>query len=601
MKRVIFEKITLQNFLSVGEEPVSIEFRPGINIITGNNLDKPDRQNGIGKSTLADGINFAIFGETLRPLPKKDLIVNNIVGGTATAQLSFRVETTKGANSYKIVRTLNPNKVQFYEDDIDITRDSIANTTKHICSVLGASPSLFQNCVIMSVNNATSFMSKNKVEKRKFIEDIFGMEVFSKMTSVIRQEYLETKKEYDIGNARLEELTSTYDSYVQQQAKLEERKSEKRELYLTRKSNNEKEIEDIEEAISKISIVDVTAANDTIDKLKQLDSKTETEITSKVESIADVKSTVTRLTEKCKEIGTKDSTCPVCLRPIEEHDKEVIDAEKQALKQQIVEKAEELKTSSEAVKELRQKRDKIKAAIEKTQQQIVSNNLNMHRIQSYNDRISQLRKWLVELGEDLDHLDDNSDEFTQLIEASQLQRDSVAESVGQQSKKLSKLDVVKFIVSEEGVKSYIVNKLLELLNSKLHLYLKKLDSNSQCIFNEYFEEEIVNEQGKNCSYFNFSGAERKAIDLACLFAFSDIRRLQGGVSYNIAIYDELFDSSFDSKGIEIVTDILQDRADELNECIYVISHRKESLKAVTGDIIFLEKQGGITRRVNYTE
>ena len=63
----------------MGEEPVSVEFNKGINVITGNNLDKPDRQNGIGKSTLADGINFAIFGETLRPLPKKDLIVNNIV------------------------------------------------------------------------------------------------------------------------------------------------------------------------------------------------------------------------------------------------------------------------------------------------------------------------------------------------------------------------------------------------------------------------------------------------------------------------------------------------------------------------------------------
>lgn len=601
MKRVIFEKITLQNFLSVGEEPVSIEFRSGINIITGNNLDKPDRQNGIGKSTLADGINFAIFGETLRPLPKKDLIVNNIVGGTAAAQLSFKVETTTGSNTYKIVRTLSPNKVQFYENDVDITRDSIGNTTKHICSVLGASPSLFQNCVIMSVNNATSFMSKNKVEKRKFIEDIFGMEVFSKMTAVIRQEYLETKKEFDIGSARLEELSNTYDSYVQQQSKLEEKKKEKRELYLSRKTTNENEIEEIEGLISNISIVDVSAVDSTIDKLKLLDQRTEVEITTKVESIADVKSAVAHLREKCKEIGTKDSTCPVCLRPIEEHDKEVIEAEKQSLKQQIIEKADELKSNTEAVIELRKKRDKIRGAIEKTQQQVISNNLNQYRIATFNDRIFQLKKWLEELDEDLSHLDDNSDEFTLLIESSKQQRDTVAEGVSKQSKKLSKLDVVKFIVSEEGVKSYIVNKLLELLNSKLHFYLKKLDSNSQCIFNEYFEEEIVNEQGKNCSYFNFSGAERKAIDLACLFAFSDIRRLQGGVSYNIAIYDELFDSSFDSKGIEIVTDILQERADELSECIYVISHRKESLKAVTGDIIFLEKSGGITRRVNYTE
>ena len=132
-------------------------------------------------------------------------------------------------------------------------------------------------------------------------------------------------------------------------------------------------------------------------------------------------------------------------------------------------------------------------------------------------------------------------------------------------------------------------------------YLKRLDSNSICIFNEYFEEEILNEKNKVCSYFNFSGAERKSIDLACLFTFSDIRRLQGGVQYNIAIYDELFDSSFDEKGIELITQILQDRVEELDECSIVISHRKESVKAVTGDVIFLEKENGITRRVDYTD
>ena len=162
----------------------------------------------------------------------------------------------------------------------------------------------------------------------------------------------------------------------------------------------------------------------------------------------------------------------------------------------------------------------------------------------------------------------------------------------------SQLDVVKFVISEEGVKSYIVNKLLDLLNSRLFYYLKKLDSNSVCRFNEYFEEEIVNEKGKVCSYFNFSGAERKSIDLACLFAFSDIRRTQGGVSYNMAIYDELFDSSFDSKGIDLIVDILNERIDTYNECAFIISHRKESLKAITGETIYLEKKNGITTRVD---
>ena len=210
-------------------------------------------------------------------------------------------------------------------------------------------------------------------------------------------------------------------------------------------------------------------------------------------------------------------------------------------------------------------------------------------------------KWQEELKGDLESIESTDTDFDTLIIETKQRVDKLEKKVKKFKNELSKLDIVKYIVSEEGVKSYIVNKLLELLNSKLLHYLKRLDSNSICIFNEYFEEEILNEKNKVCSYFNFSGAERKSIDLACLFTFSDIRRLQGGVQYNIAIYDELFDSSFDEKGIELITQILQDRVEELDECSIVISHRKESIKAVTGDVIYLEKENGITTRVDYTE
>jgi len=80
-----------------------------------------------------------------------------------------------------------------------------------------------------------------------------------------------------------------------------------------------------------------------------------------------------------------------------------------------------------------------------------------------------------------------------------------------------------------------------------------------------------------------------------------IRRLQGDVSFNFSIYDELFDSSLDEKGVELVIAILKERVEKFKECAMVISHRKESIKAATGDIIFLEKTNGITKRVNYLE
>jgi len=49
MQRVNFKKITIQNFLSIGDDPVEINFKTGVNFITGINKDKCDRRNGCGK------------------------------------------------------------------------------------------------------------------------------------------------------------------------------------------------------------------------------------------------------------------------------------------------------------------------------------------------------------------------------------------------------------------------------------------------------------------------------------------------------------------------------------------------------------------------
>ena len=90
MKYVNFNKVIIRNFLSVGQEPVQVEFNTGLNIITGNNKDKVDRRNGVGKSTIADSVYFAIFGTTLREL-KKDHIINNVTQRDCVVELYFTV------------------------------------------------------------------------------------------------------------------------------------------------------------------------------------------------------------------------------------------------------------------------------------------------------------------------------------------------------------------------------------------------------------------------------------------------------------------------------------------------------------------------------
>ena len=62
---------------------------------------------------------------------------------------------------------------------------------------------------------------------------------------------------------------------------------------------------------------------------------------------------------------------------------------------------------------------------------------------------------------------------------------------------------------------------------------------------------------------------------------------------------KFIDSSLDEKGVELVTNILKDRVHVHNECVMVISHRKESIQHATGDVIFLEKKNGVTSKIDY--
>ena len=600
MKQVNFKRVAIQHFLSVGEEPVVVDFSKGLHVITGSNKDKPDRRNAIGKSTIADSIYFAIFGDTLREL-KKDLIPNNITGGKTHVELDFEVVNAKETNTYKVVRHLNPSKVFIFKDGVDVTRDSISNTNKFICDITSATPSIFQNCVIMTVNNAVPFMAKSKIEKRKFIEDIFGMEVFSQMLAQLRVEYNELKREHDIVQATLIEVKNQNSNYIAQKESQLAKRADKKAIYLERKVNNITEKERLVDKLESFQDRKTSEIESVIEDYKLKLNSVDEKITEKNIEAGTKRAELKHEKAAYSKIGTEEDKCPVCLRSMDDHDVEYMEKEKDALKQRLLDLGEEIKFVNEAVTKANQVKAKIQTAIQVKTNELSEAKVANQEKKSITQRIEQLDEWLGELEIDLKQVESTETDFDSLIVESGKRLADVEAKVETFRKDLSKLDIVKYVVSEEGVKSFIVHKLLELLNSKLLTYLRKLDSNSICIFNEYFEEEITNEKNKICSYFNFSGAERKSIDLACLFTFSDMRRMQGGVKYNLAIYDELFDSSFDEKGIELVTQILQERTEELDECSIVISHRKESIKAVTGEVIYIEKENGISRRVAYTE
>lgn len=597
MKKVVFEKLLIKNFLSVGDKPVVITFKPGLHGITGINKDQLDRRNGVGKSTIPDALHFALFGTTIREL-KKEFILNNITGKTCEVSLSFSVINGKQQDQYEIVRTLEPSKCFLFHNQRDVTRDSIGNTTEYIEQIIDCNSELFQNCVIMTVNNTVPFMAKKKAEKRKFIEGIFNLEIFSKMLSQLREEQSDVKSNLETELAREDEVSKSVESLKSQQIKSHEEYTNRKALLEKRQKDNTKELATLTEKLNKfkpLNIEDITKNVQLLtEKLKSCDQQTQ-EISKQL-------ATLETKNEYCfttmSKIGTDKDVCPTCLRPVTEHDIKAIKESKKNYKREIEERDKDIKVLESKISELNTLKTKINDAIKTGQNNINQSKLLEQQRENDNKRIKQLNDYNKQVEQDLQHLTDTSSGLTTMIEEASKNLEQLQEKVNGLKKVVNLLDTVKFVVSEEGVKSLIVKRILDLFNSKLAYYLKKLNSTAIISFNEYFEEQIINEKGKLTSYFNFSGAERKAIDLATMFAFIDMLRLQGNIFYNIQFYDELLDTSLDETGVELVLSLLNEFVAKNNFGVYIISHRKECARFVTGDLIFLEKQNGITTLSN---
>lgn len=602
MQYVYFKTVKVTNFLSVGKKPVTINFRPGLNIITGKNYDKSDRANGVGKSTIADAVYFALYGSSIRDLKKENIVNNFFANDLCEVELEFCIEENDTKTEYKIVRTLNPTKCFLYINGEDKTRSGVPQTTEYITSIINTSPEVFQNSVVMTINNTVPFMAQKKVEKRKFIEGILGLEVFSNMLLIARQEFNDTKRLLDIEITKSDETDKTYKDSLKQKEAFEENRKKRLNTLLTRQNNNDNELAILNNKLSKFESVDEEAYSKIVKDVLLLKEATKTcnaKATTINKAIAEAEAHIKFNATRIKSLKKTNTTCPHCGKNIAESAEKQHDKDKHDCEQAIEKNKEVVEKESTRLKQVQEKIESLEQAL--TDLVTKQNNFSLIKKEHENTstRIQQLVVWQNQLKSDIEQLNSENDTFSTTLKEIEERIKLLQDSIAKLQEKIDIIETAKFITSEEGVKSFIVKKILEVLNTRLAFYLKRLESNSVVKFNEFFEEIVTNERGVECSYFNFSGAERKAIDLAMLFTFQDMRRSQANVWLNLSIFDELLDSSLDEKGIELVLEILRERVEKYQEAVYVISHRKESMKYCTnGEIVYLEKKNGVTTRTN---
>ena len=594
MKKVIFKKISIKNFLSIGDKSIELDFDSGISLITGINSDKGGR-NGVGKSSLVESVYWCLFGSTIRDI-KKDKVIHNQTDKNCVVVMEFIIEINNKSKKYKLTRSLEPTKIVLLEDGNDITLSTMPKTDELIKELIGANEEVFQNAVIMTANNTLPFMAQKKIDKRKFVEGILNLGIFGQMLLKTRADYNEYKKENDILGSVFSTQNKNLSLYQNQIEKNKEIKTQKIESLKNKILDNTKKIDlyidnsSIEIKIQEKRDFIISKENSTLkleDGLLKIENELQKLFKDQLESDFEVKNIKERISEAKK----KEGTCPTCKRKYENDD---ICIDINDLSEKLSTNLDKNEKINKKISTFADKKRTLKTAISSNKFEVENLNKEIQQLLVDSKEIYHLKDKNEELLKDIEEIENSKDNVDDLIENVKKEIKESEDKIQKLQKQLLILETAKFVVSEEGVKSYIVKKMLSVLNSQLNFYLKTLNAPCTCEFNELFEETIYNSNGKECSYFNFSGGERKRIDIAILFMFQDILKLQTGVSFNISMYDELFDSALDESGVFNVMDVLKDRVEKTQETIYIISHNKTASSMTFTNTILLEKKNGTT-------
>ena len=167
-----FKTITMKNFLSVGDNPLTIIIdKSPTTIISG--------QNGVGKTaTVLDSISFALFGKSFRDI-KKAAMINSVNQRDSVVELIF----AKGSNEYKIIRGQKPHRLEvFVNNKIMNETAALSDMQKYIENeILGFDLSAFSRVVLMSTMNYIPFLNLSAYERRNFVETMLNLSVFTEM------------------------------------------------------------------------------------------------------------------------------------------------------------------------------------------------------------------------------------------------------------------------------------------------------------------------------------------------------------------------------------------------------------------------------------
>ena len=216
---ITIKNLTIKNFLSIGNQTQSISFDKGLlTLVLGENLDLggTDKRNSVGKTSIVNGLSYALFGSALTNIKRENLI-NKINGKAMLATVTF----DKDGVEYRIERGRKPNILKFSINgkdqvlqDLDESQGDSRETQKAIEEILGMKHEMFKH--IIALNTFTvPFLGMKPGEQREIIEQLLGITQLSEKADSLKVLVKESKDSIATENTRITTVQASNDRIQQ--------------------------------------------------------------------------------------------------------------------------------------------------------------------------------------------------------------------------------------------------------------------------------------------------------------------------------------------------------------------------------------------------
>lgn len=565
-----FKAVRFKNFFNFGNDFTELKYTDfDFCCVTGDN--------GAGKSSVViEPIYFALFGKPFRKINKAK-VVNNINKSKCEVHLWF----SKNKDDYVVIRGIKPDKFEIHKNGKILESKSSNTELQNFLEdkILQFNEKIFKQVCLFGSALYIPFLDLSLADRRFVIENILDLQIFSQMQIVVKDKIKlvslkvnEVESKIDYLNNDIATMQKAYNDVkkhtdgqiqeMEQSIEGYEMSIEQNEIDIKELDEKEKpvfeQMENIESKIKKL--------NEQIEEGRTIHNKKEKKAIELDSKIMQINIDLGKLEgkEQCPTCGSKADNFKDLLNEWK--------VKKKKLRDEYTIFVNELLEIENIINGINKKINiqQVKYA-EKTDEKFLINKQKA----VIDTKIKNSRTLIDGIKVSIDKLKNNTViDINEIVskENESKEKEKILKELNEQ---VDYLNIVKELTSDAGIKKYIIDKYIPIINKRINYYLNQFDLGFNFEFDNLFNDKIISRVKAGIEYNGCSQGQKSRINNAIMFTFIYIAQLLNSVSTNILFMDEVLDSnSLDESGVQSLIQETRQITQEEKKKVLVISHNE---------------------------